>query len=294
MSLTFLLRNLLMTISGQVVERAAVSPCLEDRIASASQSLDIPKNVGTASMRPAVSYRDQGALPHVEILGLSEVESDALLTAARAHGTTIQTALSAAVAKVLSADFRSADGGPLRILTPLDTRKRLLDGADDLGVFVAGSVVSDPGETADPWDRALGFDTALRPLKSPAGTTMAICALSGAMAGIKTPDEASDFFARALGAEAMITNLGALSIPVRYGPLELDQVWGPAVSLGFADEQSIGVNSLNGRIGLVYTSYSPIEGLLTGVWNELTVMSSVNQDAGERIVPLVGAQAYKL
>lgn len=272
LSLTLLLRDILMSASGQKVGRSSVGPCLEDRVVPALPVGEQPQNNDVPPQRPAAAYRDDSAFPHVEILGLSELETLALLTAARANGTTIQTALSAAVCKVSSHRLTPADGGSLRILTPLDTRKRLLNGSEDLGVFVAGSVVSDPGESFDPWDRARGFDAALTPLKDASGTIAAVEALGGAMDGIKTVEEASAFFAMALGSELMITNLGNLDIPTQYGNLVLERVWGPAVTVGFAQEQSIGVTALGGSISLVHTSFAPVEGLLAEVRQELGLM----------------------
>jgi hypothetical protein len=62
--------------------------------------------------------------------------------------------------------------------------------------------------------------------------------------------------------EISLTNLGNLRYETSFGELKLEALWGPAVSLGFVDVQTIGVATANGALCLLHTSYEPTESLL--------------------------------
>lgn len=272
MSLTFVLRDLLSLLGGDPITFADRDECLEQRVREVGRD-DIQKGPAPGlPTRPPVAYREANACAAIELKSFSKSETHDLRLAAREQGTTVHGAISAAVSQALTGRMTPADGGPLRILVPLDARKRLLEDSEHLGVFVAGSVVSNPEHIDDLWSRARGFDAALQPLKSRDGTTAAIEALESLMAGVNSADEASARFAWALGAEVMVTNLGALAIPDHYGRLRIDRLWGPVVSIGFTDEQSIGVATLAGRMTMVHASYKPLVGLLQQIRTTLDQM----------------------
>jgi hypothetical protein len=70
------------------------------------------------------------------------------------------------------------------------------------------------------------------------------------------------FYAQAMPHELMITNLGRLAVGSQFGSLKVEAFWGPALTMGFDGEQSIGVSTLDGRLACLHVSYRPIEGLL--------------------------------
>jgi len=67
----------------------------------------------------------------------------------------------------------------------------------------------------------------------------------------------------------MLTNLGVLGFDKQFGPLKLEEVWGPAVLDGMVGEHTIGVATVNGSICLTHTSHTPSEGLLPTMRNVL-------------------------
>ncbi len=73
---------------------------------------------------------------------------------------------------------------------------------------------------------------------------------------------AADFAADAFAHEAMLSNLGVLTFDSRFGPLKLENMWGPAVLLGLERVHTIGITTVNGSICLTHTSHTPLEGLL--------------------------------
>ena len=62
--------------------------------------------------------------------------------------------------------------------------------------------------------------------------------------------------------ELLITNLGRLVVGSNFGSLKLEAFWGPALTMGFEGEQSVGVSTVDGRLACLHVSYRPIEGLL--------------------------------
>jgi hypothetical protein len=66
---------------------------------------------------------------------------------------------------------------------------------------------------------------------------------------------------RPLGPVEKFLWLGNLQYETRFGELKPGALWGPAVSLGFANHQTIEV-TVDGALCLLHTSYEPIESLL--------------------------------
>jgi hypothetical protein len=63
----------------------------------------------------------------------------------------------------------------------------------------------------------------------------------------------------------MLTNLGVLNFPTRFGALTLKSVWGPAVIGAIKGARTIGVATVNGSICLTYASRMPPQGLLEAI-----------------------------
>jgi hypothetical protein len=75
-------------------------------------------------------------------------------------------------------------------------------------------------------------------------------------------EQAVGFLAAALAFDAIISNLGRLDIETTGNGLKLTSIWGSSLLTGLADEQIIGVSTLNGQMHLAYTSRTRAAGLL--------------------------------
>ncbi len=61
----------------------------------------------------------------------------------------------------------------------------------------------------------------------------------------------------------ILSNLGDPGLETQVGRLRLEAVWAPAILMGTReDQQFLGAATANGRLSLLYSSYSPIPGLL--------------------------------
>ena len=72
---------------------------------------------------------------------------------------------------------------------------------------------------------------------------------------------AAEFVAQVFANEIMLTNLGSLSFDHQFGPVTLKALFGPAVTTGFENHQTIGVATVDGALCLLHTSYSPLKEL---------------------------------
>ena len=64
------------------------------------------------------------------------------------------------------------------------------------------------------------------------------------------------------GHDVLLSNLKTVELPTAPHGLTVEAVWGPSVLLGVEGEQMIGVATFGGVLHLVYTSFSPVAGLL--------------------------------
>jgi hypothetical protein len=61
------------------------------------------------------------------------------------------------------------------------------------------------------------------------------------------------------------SNLKTAEFPVEPDGLRVESVWGPSVLLGVEGEQMIGSVTFGGALHLVYSSFTPLPGLLEAV-----------------------------
>ena len=71
----------------------------------------------------------------------------------------------------------------------------------------------------------------------------------------------AQFFA----SEVVFSNLGEVNYGNRFGQLNLEALWGPALLMGFAETQTIGAITTNGQLSLLLANYEPWPELLPGI-----------------------------
>jgi hypothetical protein len=285
MSLTFLLGDLLRSVSGQDPLRSRESESVErlvelrhrtTRMRASTDAIgqttgQAPGQAPTITRQPKAFRHHDESTPHIEALRVTSDMTRMLRERAGIERTSVQSALVAALA---AASYRLAPemcAEPMRIVSPVDLRRRLLDNSDHLGMCASAVVLADIGPGgADLWDRARHLGQGFSGLKSPSTLAEAVLASRDALAGVTETAEAKTVFATMFGSEAAVSNLGVVALPEVFGSLRLDAVWGPAVALGLVGEQVIGAATFNDRLHLVHTSYAPVTGLLDQMKAELS------------------------
>jgi hypothetical protein len=276
-SLTFLLGDVLRAVAGQALVRSQETRPVERLIelrhgvrkvdARAQAAPDIP-----APTRPPLELRrPDGSAPHVEVLRLTSGITRGLRKRARVEGTSVQSALIAAFARATCCLAPDASREPMRVLSPIDLRRRLLDGSDHLGMCASAVVTADGGpHDADLWSRARDAGQVFAGIESPKILAERVLTAHELLNNVNATADAEAVFGQAFGHEAVVTNLGVVDLPKQFGPLSLDALWGPSVAVGVVGQQVIGAATFNDRLHLVYTSYAPVSGLLDQIAAEIT------------------------
>jgi len=63
----------------------------------------------------------------------------------------------------------------------------------------------------------------------------------------------------------IVTNLKQVQFDLLPGGLTVEAVWGPSVLMGYEGEHTLGTATYDGALHLVYTSHTPVAGLLKKV-----------------------------
>lgn len=259
MGLTFLLRDILFAMGGEPVARSSESRSAESLVAAAYDALP-PATPGEAP--PPVPFRifDQ-TRPVIASASLDAATTERLRHRARAEGTTVHCVLAAALAVARTNLGPEEGAAPSRILSPLDLRKRMLGSTEHLGLCLVGALTQED-HACDLWVSARTMADTLAPFKTPLGLLAVLGAVQAMEPHFTSVEQTREILACAFGCDILLTNLGALDFPETYGALRLEAVWGPAVMMGCAGEQTVGVSTHAGRLNLLHTSYAPIEDLL--------------------------------
>jgi len=257
-SLVYWLRDLLRHISGVAVTRSPGTRSIESLVTQtlgplSHAELDAPgRDIRTRNL--------DGRPPTIATASLSAEQTSQLRDAAKSRSTSIHGILCAAFGEAL----RETKGPqtPVRIVSPVDLRQRVLGGSEQLGMYLSGLRLVDDDPGMDFWLRAQRNSDAFDIFNFADGIRTAVGTLDHHVASLKTSAKAIDLLARTFAADILMTNMGAVAIPSDYGAMTLEAIWGPSVTLGFEGEQTIGTSSFGGRLRLLHTSYAPVAGLL--------------------------------
>jgi NRPS condensation-like uncharacterized protein len=241
LSLTFLLGDVLRALSGQTLtlsqESAAVERLVERRYGPMLAQSSVPDRaipqVPAVRRHPKEIRHADGTAPHVDVLRLPPEMTLALRDRARVEGTTVQSALAACLATATTQLAPGFCQEPMRIVSPIDLRRRLLDGSDHLGMCTNAVVLVDDGpRDAGLWARARNMSRAFSSIQSPDVLAGMVLGIGGMLADVNAPDKARALFVDQFANEGAVTNLGVVNLPRQYGPLRLESVWGPSVCMG--------------------------------------------------------------
>jgi len=203
-----------------------------------------------------------GSTPRVEAVRLTRETTRSLRERARVERSTLHGAPCAALTAAASTLVPGWSDVPLRVVSPIDVRRRMLNSSEHIGVCVTAVNLDNESSTQDFWSVARSFSGRLEPAKSVEGISALVGMVHDLGSPISTVQQAQEFFALAFSAEILLTNLGAVEFKNTYGPLTLHALWGPSVHTGFAMGQTVGGVTVGEQLHLLHTSYEPASGLL--------------------------------
>jgi NRPS condensation-like uncharacterized protein len=280
LALSFLMRDVLRALAGEPVRLSTETASIEHLLAARRATPAMPEGEAAPAARPPLPYRSlDGSTPCVEALRLPRETTRALRERARIERSTLHGALCAAVTAAASTLVPGWSDLPLRVLCPIDVRKKMLNGSEHFGVCLTGIVLDAEGSAQDFWSVARSFSDRLEPVKSVEGISALVGMVHDLGSPIATVQQAQEFLAQGFSAEILLTNLGAVEFRDSYGPLTLQALWGPAVDIGFAMGQTVGVVTVGDRLHLLHTSYEPASGLLDEV---ALLLNAALRKAGRR------------
>jgi hypothetical protein len=260
-SLIFLLRDILLALSGHALEALPLAPSREILFGAQQRTSAEPGLPSFAAQRPP--------MPHVKGMKLTPEQTTALQRRAREEGVTIHAAISAALTIAGRAIDESWRNNPLRIMSPAEIRD-ILDLKDQCMVSFGGDEISiAPGGSMTFWEVARFAKDGLSAVKSKENISRMIDLQSGAVSSNLTVEQAFQLKRNAFNAQVMFSNLGRLAFDSNFGPLKLETVWAPCALRGIEGEQTLGAVTVNGSLHLTHTSPAPIPGLLARMEEEL-------------------------
>jgi Condensation domain len=257
----FLLRDILLALSGHALESLPLAPSREDLFGAQQRTSTEPGLPSLTAQRPP--------MPRVEGIKLTAEETTVLQRRAREEGVTIHAAISAALTIAGRALDQSWRNNQLRIMSPAEIRD-LLGLKDQCMISLGGGEISiDPGDSMMFWDLARVAKEGLSGVKSTENISRMIDLQSSVVGSNLTVEQASQLKRNAFNAQVMFSNLGRIPFDSTFGPLKLETLWAPVALRGIEGEQTLGAVTVNGSLHLTHTSPAPIPGWLAGIEAEL-------------------------
>jgi hypothetical protein len=257
----FLLRDILLALSGHALEALPLTPSREILFGAQQRTSTEPGLPSFAAQRPL--------LPYVEGIKFVSERTTALQRRARQEGVTIHAAISAALTIAGRAIDKNWRNNPLRIMSPAEIRDIL--GLEDqcMVSFGGGEISIAPGGSMTFWHLARSAKDGLSAVKSRENISRMIDLQSTAVSSNLSVEQAFQLKRNAFNAQVMFSNLGRLPFDSTFGLLKLETLWAPCALRGIEGEQTLGAVTVNGSLHLTHTSPAPIPGLLAGIEEEL-------------------------
>ena len=260
-SLMFVLRDILLALSGQDLVVLPLAPSREILFGAQQRTSLEPGGPSFSAQRPR--------LPRVEGIRLSPGQTTALHHRARQEGVTMHAVLSAALTVAGRAIDENWRNNSLRIMSPAEIRDILGIKDECMVSFDIGEISIEPGVSMTFWELARFAKDGLSGVKSRENISKMIDLQSEAVSSNITVEQASQLKRNAFNAQVVFSNLGRLSFDSTFGALTLETLWAPVALRGIEGEQTIGAVTVNGSLHLTHTSPAPIRGLLAGMEEEL-------------------------
>jgi hypothetical protein len=266
--------DLLAALAGEKLAHLPVAPSAEDRTVHARsttvQSTKIPQADGgrqqTVEALPArrSTRRIGTGAPAVNGLRFSQEQTAQLVRCSRQQEATVGSVLIAAVASALQTLSPALKNADVRMNVPIDARP-YLDNAADFVLSIIGARCTAPYPAKSLWESARAIRSQLMPWQSFGEIESTFNRMKAMMAMNLDPASLVDTMEGKFGYDVTVTNLKHVHFTTLPGALTVESVWGPSVLMGYEGEHTVGTATFDGALHLVYTSYTPVAGLLKKV-----------------------------
>jgi NRPS condensation-like uncharacterized protein len=261
MSSAYLLRDIVAGLSG------VLHPFIP---LSAAQSLEslvlMPSELAPLASLSAIAPQYSTVItrrpqPQVHTMVLEGRQTRALRDRARAEQTTVHGCIGAAFLLAIASDSTITE--PLRCLSPINVRQHLpATVAEAIGLYITyGLSVHDDLHRQNFWEVARSLTHQLKP------------ALQDPFNGVATRHEViasqppAELIVQGMqqqyGYDLLVTNLGHLHLQSGANPINITELYGPAVMANMPQERVVGVATVGDRLSLTFCSprdvYTPLE-----------------------------------
>jgi len=259
-SAIILLQDFLKILSGDKLDHLPVPKSMDESLKEVIEAEDefIPVQFG--SLGKTIKIDTNQVL--INKLSLSERLSASLQDRARKEGTTVNSALNAAVATAMSnLDDRFANR-PLITRSPISVRK-VLGAENDYALnVVTQNIDLRPDYHSDFWEFARKIGAELKNAGSIDQARGYVRTFRDRLLQpVELPKIVKGLEAR-IDTDFMLSNLGRISENT-YGIYSIRALWGPLVISGNGNEQTIGAVTIGGKLFMTSISLSPMPALLT-------------------------------
>jgi hypothetical protein len=262
LSLAYAIRDLLQLLSGERLPPLPV-PSSHEALLGLKENPGRGESRGeVCETRDTLNPKSQVLRPRISSLRISPEVAGELLEVARQNQTSMHGALASSVVFAVRRLVKAERPAPLRLGSPISTRKQLNQGDDCVLLTDIGTLELDIPPSGDFWELARRIKSDLSPQTSLDTITERRRGLQQALANVFDAEGAMQLARQGMNADFVLTNLGNLPFERQYGQLRLDALW-PAILLGTSENQHVlGVATAGGSLCLMYCSYTPIPALL--------------------------------
>jgi hypothetical protein len=257
LSLSFVIRDILLELSGTRVEPMGVTPSVESSLDSIEVGAPAGQAKETERVPPSVSHLRRGVAPNMRALALTAELTARLRERARQEKTTVHGALSAALAIAGSKALADWKENSARILSPVDVRK-VIGAGESCGVLFDSATVSLRSKAQiDFWELARSGRDGVSGMQTAAGAKQFFAGLRQVVSPGLNPETAWKTAEHGFAHDALLSNLGDVRYGTSFGRFKLEAMWGPALVGGMEGGISVGVATANGSLRLLQTSHAP-------------------------------------
>ncbi len=286
MGVLSLTRDLLGALAGENLAGLPMSIFQVDRSVGVRSSKSWPAPLQPAGDEPQPRNRryvsrNRKGKSAIAALRLSPEETGRLLRLARREQTTIGALLLAATASSVRDFAPQLQAVDLRLTTAVDARPYIGNEEDfALSVISPRAIVPYPDQDLAASARAIKSQIA--PFQSFLAIEATFVRVAAVIAQKFDAATLVSLLAKGFGHDVGVSNLKTVEFPTQPDGLVVESVWGPSVLAGYEGEHFIGSTTFDGALHLVYSSFTPISGLLKAIEEKLTTASTDTSLTGEK------------
>lgn len=274
-----LIRDMLQALSGQALADLPVPPSAEERATQIRASNPLPPADAAAQdaepqpRNRTFASRNRKSRSAITAIRFSPQETAQLLRYARREQTTIGAVLLAATAAALRDLSPQLEESDLRLTTAVDARP-YLGNEDDfvLSIISPRAIVSYPDQELSASARAI--KSQVTPHQSFQAIEATFTRVGAVLAQRLDAATIVNLLSQGFGSDVLVSNLKTVEFPPATDGFAAESLWGPSVLTGVEGEHAVGSATLGGALHLVYSSFTPVSGLLEMVREKLTAAST--------------------